>query len=191
MLHTIKRARWAAALMSVITMVALAGNAMAAAFCPHMSGRQCCLRSVATQPGEPADMRHNHNHSHDADMSEMDMSDDALEMSGAQTDDTALRLGAKVSFSNTSNGVSEEENSEAIRQPNDPCSHCMIHSQTNLNYSLRPAIENSASDQIIAADVRIELSIPGAAAPGFIEVHDHGPPGSLAPLYVLVSSFRI
>src|SRR5215475_12075398 len=113
MLHTIKRARWAAALMSVITMVALAGNAMAAAFCPHMFGRQCCLRSVATQPGEPAGMRHNHNHS-----------DDALEMSGAQTDDTALRLGAKVSFSNTSNGVSEEENSEAIRQPNDPCSHC-------------------------------------------------------------------
>jgi len=175
--------------MSVITMLALAGNALAAVFCPHSSGRQCCLRSLATQPEEPAGM--SHNHSHDADMSKMDMSDDAMEMSGAQTDDTASRLGSEVSFSNTSNGVSDEENSEAIRQPNDQCSHCMIHSQTNLNYSLRPAIENSASDQIIAADVRIELSIPGAAAPGFIEVHDHGPPGSLAPLYVLVSSFRI
>jgi hypothetical protein len=183
------KARRAVALLSAIATVALSGNALAAVFCPHMSGGHCCIKSVDSQPRASAGM--DHNHMHQVDMSEMGMSDDAMDMSGAQPDDSASLVESEIDSLNSHTRASDEENLESVTQPNDPCSHCMMHSQTNSNYSLRAGIENSASYQIIAAGTATTLSTPASPTPKLVEVHDHGPPGSIAPLYVLVSSFRI
>jgi hypothetical protein len=173
-----------------MVVLALIGNALAAVFCPHMSGRQGCFKVVSAQHGQTAKMEQDHRH--DAEMSEMDMSDEAMDMSDDQP-------GApNVSRTETENDLEsnamlpsgDEHPAKAVTQPNEPCSHCMMHSQTNSTYSLRAAIETSPSYQTIA-EAPIEISNPVSPTPRLVEVHDHGPPGSSAPLYVLVSSFRI
>ena len=164
-------------------MLALTGNALAAVFCPHMSGRECCVKSPA-QTGQSADKSHIQSQ-HD-EMSDMDMSHEATDMAEAQT--------AEANGSPESNATltaSDEQIVESVTPANEPCSHCMMHSQTNATYSLRAAIDNSPSYQISAADGRPEISSPLSPTTLSGEVHDHGPPGSSAPLYVLVSSFRI
>ena len=180
---------WVATLLSGIVVLALTGNALAAVFCPHMSGRECCVKTVPAQPGQSANTEHNH--SHHADMSDMDMSDAAMDMSDAPAEVNASRTEAENDLeSDVTLPAGAEQIAEAVTGTNEPCSHCMMHSQTNSNYSFRAAIENSPSYQIIA-EPPLELSILVSTTPRFVEVHDHGPPGLLAPLYVLVSSFRI
>jgi len=175
--------------LSAIVTLALTGSAMAGFFCPHLSGGHCCIKSFDSHREESAGM--DHNHMHHAEMPEMDMSDDAMDMSGGSPDDSASPVELQISNLNSLTGAGDEDSSESVTQPNNPCPHCMMHSQTNSKYSLRAAMENSASYQIIAADTAIELSTPASPGPRLVEVHDHGPPGSVSPLYILVSSFRI
>jgi len=125
-------------------------------------------------------------------MSGMDMSDDAMSMSEAQMPeaDASSNASYKDSLRDISPSADDEETGEAITQPTEPCSHCMMHSQTNSNNSLRVAVDNGSFCQIVAADVQpLVLTSPQTATS--IDVHDHGPPGLTAPVYVLVSSFRI
>ena len=182
--------KWTATLLSGVVVLALTGNALAAALCPHMSGRQCCVKAVTAQLGQSASIEHDHNHH--AEMSDMDMSDETMEMSDAQIGDANVSPADAENdlASNATRPGGDQKTLEAVTEPNQPCSHCMLHSQTSPNYSLRAAIESSPSYQIIA-EVPLELSILVSPPPRFVEVHDHGPPGSLAPLYVLVGSFRI
>jgi len=182
--------KWVATLLSGIVVLALTGNALAALFCPHTSGGQCCVKAVPAQPGHSAKMEHDH--SHHAEMSDMDMSDEAMDMSDAQTGEAhASRTESDNSLANDATlPAGDEQTTEAITQPTEPCSHCMMHSQTSSNYPLRAVTENNPSYQIIA-ETPLELSILVSPTPRFVEVHDHGPPGSSSPLYILVSSLRI
>ena len=85
-----------------------------------------------------------------------------------------------------------QTNSEAIIQPDEQCSHCMMHSRSGANAPLRVVLNlSNNADQVIAADsaMGIVKSLPSALT--FLDLHDHGPPGSSAPLYILVSAFRI
>lgn len=186
----IRRNRWAAALLSAVVVLALTGNALAPVFCPHMSGRQCCVKAVP-QPGQSVGMEHNHSH-HD-EMTDMDMSDHAMDMTEGQMGEASAP--PTESDFNLKNNASSREGgdqlAEAITLPYEPCSHCMMHSQINQNYSLRAAIDNGASYQIIAAEAPLEELTSVSPTLTFVEVHDHGPPGSSAPLYVIISSFRI
>src|SRR5262249_13031235 len=84
-----------------------------------------------------------------------------------------------------------EDNVEAITLPNEPCSHCMMHSQSTSNLSLRVAAQSSTCYQLLAVDGPTTVEMVVSPFPTFVELHDHGPPDSGAPLYVLVSSFRI
>jgi len=85
----------------------------------------------------------------------------------------------------------QQANSEAVTEPNEPCSHCMMHSRSEANAPLGVILSQNNSNQVNPADcaTRIVKSLPSALT--FLELHDHGPPGSSAPLYVLVSAFRI
>jgi len=55
-----------------------------------------------------------------------------------------------------------QEGAEAITQPNEPCSHCMIHSRSGASYPLKSAVQNSFSTQIVAVESRAgtENNIP-------------------------------
>ncbi len=179
--HNLRR-RWVVALLSAAVMLALTVNAMATAFCSHLNGGQCCVKTAPAPSGQSANPEHHHNHH--AEMSDMDTSDAAMDMSEVQTARDNVE-----SESILPAGI--EQTGEAITQPVESCFHCLIHSQTNSNNSSRVAIENRPANPTIVGDAPAPFLIPSSPNPRFVEVHDHGPPGLSAPLYVLVSSFRI
>ncbi len=125
-------------------------------------------------------------------MSEMDMQDMTMDISDMRVDEPTLPpenesvMNEALQFARDA-----QEGSEAITQPNEPCSHCMMHSRSAASYPLKSAVQNSFSTQIVAVEsgAGTKNSVPSCLT--LVDLHDHSPPGSSAPLYVLVSAFRI
>ncbi len=147
--------RKAVAILSALVVVGMWSNAMAAVFCPHMSGSSdsCLTQNAkvlhsdrardASSSMHPSQMNHTQ-------MSEMDM-----------------------------------------QELNEPCSHCMMHSRSGASYPLKSAVQNSFSTQIVAVESIAGNKNSVLSCLTLVDLHDHSPPGSSAPLYVLVSAFRI
>ena len=196
MLQVIQKNK-ALAVLSALVVVGMWSNAMAAIFCPHMSGgSDSCLTQNAkvlhSDRASDASSSMHRNHMHHTQMSEMDMQDMTMDMSDMRMDEPTLPP-EKESVMNEALQFARDtqEGSEAITQPNEPCSHCMMHSRSGASYPLKSAVQNSFSTQIIAVEsiAGTKNSVPSCLT--LVDLHDHSPPGSSAPLYVLVSSFRI
>jgi len=194
MLQIIPKSR-ALAILSALVVVGMWTNAMAALFCPHMSGSSdhCLMESSHPQShGSVADPQTSTEHMHRTQMSEINMQDMTMDMSDMRMDNTTSPP-ENESVKNEALQFTRDtqESSEAITQPNEPCSHCMMHSGSGASYPLKSAVQNSFSTQIIAVEsiAGTKSSVPSCLT--LVDLHDHSPPGSSAPLYVLVSSFRI
>lgn len=187
---SLRRNRWVATVLSVILGVALSGNAFAAVFCPMASGRACCMKaSPAGGSAVSITMDHEHMHHQMSESEGMDMDmdhDSPMDMSQMSTEDTSER----VSVPQATN-FEDPQQSEAFTLPSQPCSHCMMHSQSNSNVSLRVASHSNSSDQVIALDLPTKTEPAVSPFQAIVELHEHGPPGLIAPLYVLTGSFRI
>ena len=79
----------------------------------------------------------------------------------------------------------------AITPLRDPCSHCMMHSRAEANAPSRVAIIKIPSDSSVAPELTVSVLRPQLTSPALIDVHEHGPPGSPDPRYILNSTFRI
>jgi len=175
-------------------------NAMAAVFCPHMmGGSDCCLMQRAkthshdrvrdsgtSMAGDDMDHRH---------MSDVDMQDMPMDMPEMQVDDSTASQ-PKLDWELLSNSApqitpNKQLPAEAMTEPNEPCSHCMMHSRSGANFPVSIAGQHNPSYQMVAADATTGTLKSVSPSLPFVELHDHGPPGSTAPLYVLVSAFRI
>jgi len=86
---------------------------------------------------------------------------------------------------------SENVSDEFFTQTIDPCPHCIMHSQSLANSPLRSVALNTPTYESTAVDSSDIVMMPLPAVLSFVEVHDHGPPGSSVPRYVLVAAFRI
>ncbi len=172
---------------------------MAAAFCPHIVGdSDCCLMQKASAHPRDCVIESGmsiHDQREHAHMSKMDMQDVPMNMAGMQMDDAAAsepKSGRELLSSFTLPGAPNKELArEVITQPNERCSHCMMPSQSGANFPVRIARRNNPSYQIVAADAATAMLKSAPSSLTFLELHDHGPPGSSPPLYVLVSAFRI
>ena len=165
-------------LLSGLVLLALCSNASAWVFCPHLSGssRHCFDRNSVSQSHDVADRSTEHMHHEGMDMSEMgnaDVSMDRADVVLPFTDATRLEL------------VSDE----FIAQPIESCSHCMMHSQSQANSPLRTVAISTSPSDVTGSAVTVVNAL--AAISSFVEVHDHGPPGSSIARYVLVGAFRI
>ncbi|HMH44845.1 MAG TPA: hypothetical protein VK557_15245 [Pyrinomonadaceae bacterium] len=132
------------------------------------------------------------NHPDHTQMSEMDMQDMSMDMSDARMNDAT----SPPENNSTNTGESqvtgdEQPPSEAITQPTEPCSHCMMHSQSGASAPLIVVTQDSNSYQAVPAASVIRVGKTLSSALTFLDVHDHSPPGSSARLYVLVNAFRI
>src|SRR5438128_3308340 len=202
MLHTIRYSKLAASLLSALIVLGMWDNAMAAVFCPHMmGGSDCCLMQISHanshhRTSESGTM--NHDHMDHASMSGMDMQDMSMDMadvqmSDMQNDGTVSQPNLdRESLSDLSLEVAQSNvlTPEAMAQPNDPCSHCMMHSRSGARFPVSIAGQNNPSYQVVAADAATGVfkSVPPSLA--FVELHDHSRPESRAPVYILVSAFR-
>ena len=129
----------------------------------------------------------------DMQMSGMQMSD--MQMSDMQMDDATVpqpKLDHNV-FDNLllNRGPNSELTDEAITQPNEPCSHCVMHSQSGASFPVSVSGQSNPTYPVDITDAASAMLRSVHPSLAFVELHDHGPPRSGAPLYVLVSSFRI
>lgn len=80
----------------------------------------------------------------------------------------------------------------AFGEPEQPCSHCAIHSRSNSNESvLRTADTVKRSSDV---NVPHTVSVISTVAFSFVAIptsRAHGPPGQTTPKYILISTFRI
>ncbi len=189
--------RKAFAILSALVVVGMWSNAMAAVFCPHMSGSSdSCLMQNAkvlhSDRARDASSSVPRDHMNHTRMSEMDMQDMTMDMSDMRKDEPTSPP-EKESVMNEALQFARDaqESFEAITQPNKPCSHCMMHSLSGASYPLKSAVQNGFSTQIVAVESIAESKNIVPSCLTLVDLHDHSPPGSSAPLYVLVSAFRI
>lgn len=182
-------------LLTALIALGMWTNAIAAASCPHMMGSSdCCLMQTShshSHDGDSESAASTHNHVDNMNMSDMDMQEMSMDdmkvydANASQTDSVLWSNGGLEMTADT------QLPSGAITQTNERCSHCMMHSPSGSNVPLSTAGQSSASFQVVTGNVGTAIlkSVPSSLT--FVELHDHGPPGSSAPLYVLVSAFRI
>src|SRR5437016_7426772 len=155
MLQVIPKSK-ALAVLSALVVVGMWANAIAAVFCPHMSGssNHCLMESSPPHShGSGADPQTSMEHMDHTQMSEMDMQDMTMDMSDMRMDQPTLPpenesvMNEALQFARDA-----QESSEAITQPNEPCSHCMMHSRSGASYPLKSAVPNNFSTQIVAVE---------------------------------------
>ena len=191
MLRVITKKRSITASLSALVLLSLWTSAMAGVFCPRMAGgRDCCMSSdrlhvqpeIAPQddPASVGDIHTNHEQ-----MPDMFMEDGSMHMPATQ--DPAAAESSNLDMRKVPpRRASDEEGT----QQNELCSHCLMHSRSGDRFAASFVVSN-LSNQIVSVDLlRASLNtVPAAVA--IVELHDHGPPGPVAPLFILVSSFRI
>jgi len=129
------------------------------------------------------------------DTHDMPMEITGMQMSDMQMDDATVpqpKLDHNV-FDNLllNRGPNSELTDEAITQPNEPCSHCVMHSQSGASFPVSVSGQSNPTYPVDITDAASAMLRSVHPSLAFVELHDHGPPRSGAPLYVLVSSFRI
>jgi hypothetical protein len=195
MLQMIRNRKLLSIVLNALIVLGLWSNAMAALFCPHMSGSSdsCLLQnshshshgSVSNAQTSMEHMDHTQRSEMDEQDMTMDMTDMQMRNSTSQSENDSVKNDA-LQFKRDAQG-----RSDAITQPREPCSHCMMHSRSGADFPFRAAVQKSTTYQVIAAHTTARIVNTRTSSPTFLDLHDHGPPGSSAPLYVLVNAFRI
>lgn len=189
MFSLIRNSKWAAAPLTALVIAAMWGNALSAVFCPHMRGRNCCfldqshVHSQSAPRHEAAVSGHVHQQ-----MSDMEMEDGSMDADDSQP--ALVNSDLKSQQIGDVEATPSDSDRQAVTSGDEPCSHCMMH----LRYADRfpiTFIENSSTDRIVMSDSSSSSLDTVSPAPALVELRDHSPPGSNAPLYVLTSAFRI
>ena len=194
MLQVIPKSR-TLAILSVLVVVGMWSNAIAAVFCPHMTGSSDLCLMQSSHPHSHRSVSNaqiSMEHMDHTQMSEMDMQNMTMNMSDIRMNEPTLPPeNESVMNEGLQFARNAQEGSEAITQPNEPCSHCMMHSLSGASYALKSAVQNSSSNQIVAVEsgAGTENHVPACLT--LIDLHDHSPPGANAARYVLNSAFRI
>ena len=145
-----------------LVLLALVNNAVVWTVCPHLNARphHCFSEGLSNTSADSAAMRHEHH-------ADMAMHEEAMPLESATGDYAA----------------------SDIRQPQNSCSHCIMHSAVN-SPSTPMALNNSGS-QAIVPPASTSLLAPAALSRVFVDIHDHGPPGLHNSRFILNSTFRI
>ena len=195
MLRIIRLRKTLFALLISAILLSMWSSSIAALFCPHMMGGDCCItQKTESGPHHPdsnsasSTTRDNMN---DLQMSEMEMD---ISPSDMKMDDTStpLRTLDPDLSSNVGSQTGNEVIAAAISKGRGPCSHCEMHSRSTITFPVSVSGQASVSRQIIARDADTATLKTDPFVPQFFELHEHGPPGSSAsPVYILINAFRI
>ena len=183
--RTHDRAVWP--LLGGLVALAVWSNAVIWMLCPHVSGSlsRCFEQQSVTHSHETLkDPGAEHMHAMsmpNMDMQGMDMED--ISTSQPKTD--------RILNSETENLPPVNDLMAALTQSRYPCSHCVMHSRSDANSASQTVALSSLSNENIAADssAQVVTALPWLIT--VIDIHDHGPPGSGNPRYVLNSTYRI
>jgi hypothetical protein len=167
------------------------GHVFAAAFCPRMQGRECCLAKTVRYAPESSCI-HEDTAIDGAPMDDMimhgmhDMSTmDGMVMDETPTNDLSAPFSTRSFYAATLN--------DPLQQPVQPCPHCLSHSGL-LN---APVSSVKAPDESRKAVDTAPLPASTFLTPSVITVpsnglpEEHAPPGTSAPRHILNNVFLI
>lgn len=176
---------------ALLLAVSSIGHVFAAAFCPRLHGRECCVAKTVKFPPtsscshqDPTDGRPMNHMNMDGmhDMSTMD----GMVMSESGSDD---RSAPPVSSSDHAGTLAD-----VLEQPVELCPHCMSHS----GFPNAPVSSVNVPDESRkAVDDPVPLSASSFLAPSVVTVaarglpREHAPPGTIAPRHILNNVFLI
>jgi hypothetical protein len=177
-------------LLSGLVLLAMLSDAAAWVFCPYMVGssHRCGSQNSVPQARKVVEgAAMDHSHCTEMQMSEMDLSN--MEMDDATTSEFEAHelLDSELINPNLTNGMMDA----AITQSREPCSHCIMHSRFDANSASRAIVVSSSSCESCAGDSAVVVVIAPSSLINLVEIHDHGPPGSSNPHYLLNNTFRI
>jgi len=170
-------------------------SSIAALFCPHMMGGDCCItqkpESGSHHPDSNSASLTTRDNMDDMQMSEMEMDISPSDMKMDDTSTSLLTLDPDLPYNIGSQTDNEVISATVSKEPG-PCSHCEMHSRSTITFPVSVSGQASVSRQIIARDADTATLKTDPFVPQFFELHEHGPPGSSAsPVYILISTFRI
>ena len=170
-------------------------SSIAALFCPHMTGGDCCLtqktESGSHHPDSKSASSTTRDNMNDMQMSGMEMNMSPSDMKMADTSTLLPTLDSDLSY-NVGSQTDNEIISATISKGRGLCSHCEMHSRSTITFPVSVSGQTSVSRQIIARDADTATLKTVPLVPQFFELHEHGPPGSSAsPVYILINAFRI
>ena len=188
--------------LALLLVIGSLGHVCAAAFCPRVFGRACCLAKVSV-------------HTHDASSSAMHsmpmdgmpmhgMTVDEMAMDKAPTDDVAIdgsvmdhmaMFGGDMDLMSATSSQLVEDYAYAGRfeQPVETCSHCLSHSGI-LNAPLSSVSAPDRSNRDLGSVllpvsrfvVRSAVTVAQSGLPD-----EHAPPGNRDARHILISVFLI
>ncbi len=162
------------------------GHVFAAAFCPRMQGRECCLAKTLAH-ADNSSCTHEHKAMKDMPMDHMVMhgTHDMSKMDDMVTDD----MSPQPSTDNVYTGTLDD----ALERPLEPCPHCLGHS----GFENVPVSSMSVPDESRKAVDSVPLPTVRFLAPPVLTLasnrlpREHAPPGMSAPRNILNSVFLI
>jgi hypothetical protein len=161
--------------LALLLGVSSVGHVLAAAFCPHLQGRECC---VVKSTNTPHASGCNHE---DAAMSGMDMSDVSPDKTNAD------------SLTATRPAVSDEEvAADKFEEPFESCAHCLGHSAL-INAPVAYVTVPDQSNKIISSAPAVPaFLVPSVAMRSRVRLpQQHAPPGRSASRHLLINVFLI
>ena len=85
-----------------------------------------------------------------------------------------------------------DQNAVAIGLPNDPCSHCAVHSRKDSNTASVRATELPQRSGDLSVTLETSRVAPLIVTPvAVLSSRAHGPPGPSTSRHILISTFRI
>ena len=162
------------------------GHMFAAAFCPRMQGRECCLAKTlahaenSSRPHEDEAMK-----GMPMDHMAMDGRHDMSKMDDMVTDD----MSPQPSTDNVYAGTLDD----ALEQPLEPCPHCLSHSgfaNTPVSSMSVPDESRKAVDSVLLPTFRLPAPPVISSASNRLP-REHAPPGMSAPRNILNRVFLI
>ena len=173
--------------LALLLVISSLGHAFAAAFCPHVLGRECCF--AKTHKHSPTSI-HEHMAVHDVDGMSMDASStDHTALNDVAIDATTVDM--SVAFS--PHVLNEGAAVRRFNQPVESCPHCLGHSGiVNAPVSFVRVSDPSGKEIGSVLLPVLRFLIRPAIAPAQIGLlREHAPPGTSAPRYILTGVFLI
>ena len=169
------------------------GNVFAAAFCPRMLGRDCCLTKTSSGPHSSLSHQHMQGMAMDP-IADESMSINGSDMPGMVMDDAEVPPATVVSDELLLDFTSEElAPANKVDLPMDVCTHCVSHSgiqNAPVSSVSVPDQSNKDLGSVLLPASRF-LAQPAMTLTQIGLPREHAPPGSSAPRYILINVFLI
>jgi hypothetical protein len=179
--------------LALLLVMGSLGHVFAAAFCPRMSARDCCLTKTANSQRLSQPHQHMHGMAMDG------MANESMPMDDSNTEDMVMD-DADLPASTTASddltvlaGVEESVPANRLELPADTCTHCLSHSgaQNAPVSSLSVADQSNKNFGSVPLPVSrfLTRSVTTLAPIGL--PREHAPPGKSAPRHILLNVFLI